>query len=63
MDGEEFMRELLNYGVSAISLTITGSTHTEGVRACVSMIPRDLFPDLEIRLKQFNRDHSNRSIK
>ena len=34
--GEELLEKLLYYGVCAISLTITGSEHTEGLRACVS---------------------------
>ncbi|MBK7378061.1 MAG: pyridoxal phosphate-dependent aminotransferase [Ignavibacteriales bacterium] len=57
MDGEELLRELLFYGVSAISLEITGSKRTEGLRACVSLVRRDQFPDLEKRLKQFYKDH------
>lgn len=57
MDGETLLRELLCYGIGAISLAITGSTRTEGVRACVSMVPRDLFGDLEKRLVQFAEDH------
>lgn len=57
MDGETLLRELLCYGIGAISLAITGSTRLEGVRACVSMVPRDLFGDLEKRLVQFAQDH------
>jgi aspartate/methionine/tyrosine aminotransferase len=57
MDGETLLRELLCYGISAISLAITGSDRTEGVRACVSMVPRDLFDELEKRLRQFESDH------
>ena len=57
MDGETLLRELLCYGIGAISLAITGSTRTEGIRACVSMVPRDLFGELEKRLVQFAEDH------
>jgi len=57
MKGEELLEELIYYGVSAISLSITGSEHTEGLRACVSLVPRTQFPELEIRLKRFNEDH------
>lgn len=58
MNGDTLITEFLRYGISAISLGITGSTHLEGVRACVSMIPRDMFPQLEERLKMFYKDHS-----
>ncbi len=56
MTGRELLRELLCYGVSAITLDITGSER-EGLRACVSMVPREQFSDLEVRLKKFNEDH------
>lgn len=56
--GSELLAELLRYGISAITLDITGSTRTEGLRACVSQIKPDLFPLLEERLALFNRDHS-----
>jgi aspartate/methionine/tyrosine aminotransferase len=57
MAGGELLKELLYYGISAISLSITGSERTEGLRACVSLIPREQFGDLEIRLKKFYKDH------
>ena len=57
--GEELLNELIFYGISAISLAITGSTRTEGIRACVSLVQREQFPALEQRLKQFNEDHKN----
>lgn len=52
--GEELLKEMLYYGVSAISLAITGSEKTEGMRACVSLVKRDQFTALEERLKCFN---------
>jgi hypothetical protein len=55
--GGELLRELLFYGISAISLSICGSGRIEGVRACVSLVRRDQFPDLELRLKKFREDH------
>ena len=55
--GEELLNELLYYGISAISLAITGSERLEGIRACVSLVKRDQFNDLEFRLKRFNQDH------
>ncbi len=57
--GVELVEELLYYGISAISLTTTGSSRTEGIRACVSMTGEDKFDLLETRLKQFNADHKN----
>jgi aspartate/methionine/tyrosine aminotransferase len=58
MSGHELLKELLSYGISAITLDITGSER-EGLRACVSKVPEELFGDLEVRLKKFNEDHSN----
>lgn len=55
--GEELLAEMIYYGVSAISLAITGSTRHEGIRACVSLVHRDQFMALEERLKRFNEDH------
>ncbi len=55
--GPALVEELLYYGISAISLGITGSTRTEGLRACVSQVRRDQFPILEERLKLFGRNH------
>ena len=57
LDGDSLLRELLYYGVSAISLDITGSERHEGIRACVSLVERSQFPDLEYRLKKFHEDH------
>lgn len=59
LTGEQLIEELLYYGVSAISLAITGSERTEGLRACVSQVQRNQFSDLEERLKRFNQDHRN----
>jgi aspartate/methionine/tyrosine aminotransferase len=58
--GEELLNKLLYYGISAISLAITGSERLEGIRACVSMVRRDQFNDLEYRLKRFKEDHSSK---
>ncbi|MFH1296562.1 MAG: pyridoxal phosphate-dependent aminotransferase [Bacteroidota bacterium] len=55
--GEELIKELLYYGISAIALSITGSTRHEGLRACVSLVLRDQFPALEERLKRFYGQH------
>ena len=56
--GEELLGELIYYGVSAISLAITGSERLEGVRACVSLVNPSQFEHLEYRLRKFNEDHS-----
>ncbi len=55
--GRELLTELLNYGISAISLEIAGSTRLEGLRACVSQVPRSQFPDVEFRLQRFSENH------
>jgi aspartate/methionine/tyrosine aminotransferase len=57
LSGEELLRELLHYGISAIALVTTGSERTEGLRACTSLIQRSEFPALGERLAQFHRDH------
>jgi len=55
--GEELLNELIYYGVSAISLAITGSERLEGIRACVSLVKVEQFGDLEYRLQQFHQHH------
>lgn len=55
--GSELLERLLYYGISAISLEITGSTRKEGLRACVSQVSRDQLPVLEKRLQRFHADH------
>lgn len=55
--GVDLLEEMLYYGISAISLDITGSERHEGIRACTSLIQPEQFPILEARLKQFNIDH------
>lgn len=56
-NGPELIEELLYYGISAISLSITGSEKIEGLRACVSLVKRTQFPDLEERLIKFREHH------
>ena len=55
--GVELVEELLYYGISAISLTTTGSDRHEGLRACVSLTGKERFPALQERLAQFQEDH------
>jgi aspartate/methionine/tyrosine aminotransferase len=57
LTGEELIEKLVYYGVSAISLAITGSERIEGLRACVSQTSPSQFPDLEYRLKKFNEHY------
>ncbi len=56
-NGADLLQEMLYYGISAISLEITGSSRKEGLRACVSQVGQDQFPDLEDRLRKFREDH------
>lgn len=57
LSGAELQKELMRYGVSAISLHCTGSEQ-EGIRVCVSMLNSDeIFENLNQRLKAFNNEH------
>ncbi|MDT8400358.1 MAG: pyridoxal phosphate-dependent aminotransferase [Bacteroidales bacterium] len=56
MSSGELLENLLYYGISAITLNITGSDKKEGLRACVSQIPNTMFPLLETRLQRFYED-------
>jgi aspartate/methionine/tyrosine aminotransferase len=56
-DGADLLRELLHYGVSAITLETTGSCRREGLRACVSMTGDEQLACLEQRLARFHSDH------
>ncbi len=55
--GTRLLRELLYYGISAITLEITGSERKEGLRACVSQVGLDKMSLLEKRLRKFVKDH------
>ena len=55
--GQKLLEEMIYYGISAISLAITGSERLEGIRACVSLVQREQFPELEKRLNKFHQDH------
>lgn len=57
MSAEELLDELVYYGISAISLLITGSEKEEGIRACTSLVRHDQMKDLEVRLSKFREDH------
>jgi hypothetical protein len=55
--GGELLQELLSYGIGAITLNITGSERSEGLRACVSQLRRKQMPLLEERLKLFRENN------
>lgn len=57
MTGSELMKELIYYGVSAISLGTTGSNQ-QGLRACTSFIKDHQYELLEERLKLFRENHN-----
>jgi aspartate/methionine/tyrosine aminotransferase len=59
--GEELVEELMNYGISSISLLNTGSRKTEGIRACVSQVSEEQLPELEYRLQLFHS--KNKTIR
>ena len=56
MTGGELMRALINYGVSAISLSTTGSNQ-EGLRACTSFIKDNQYDLLDERLSTFEANY------
>jgi aspartate/methionine/tyrosine aminotransferase len=56
MTSEELIEELLFYGISAISLDITGSDRPDGLRACVSHIDHSQMETFEQRVKAFHRN-------
>ncbi len=58
MSGGELLKELMYYGVSSISLGTTGSEQG-GVRACTSRMREELYPVMEERMREFDKDHRN----
>ena len=56
LTGGQLLIELMYYGVSSICLSTTGS-HRQGVRACTSRMREELYPVLEERMKEFEKDH------
>jgi aspartate/methionine/tyrosine aminotransferase len=55
--GADLIRELLLYGISAITLESAGSSRVDGLRACVSLTDDSRFEDLRRRLQAFHTDH------
>lgn len=60
MSGGELLQELLEYGISAITLEITGSEKHEGLRACTSQIGDKQIQLLAERLQIFNTNHKKK---
>jgi len=58
MTGSELLEKLLYYGISAISLEITGSKR-DGLRACMSQISKNQINDLTNRLSTFHKHYPN----
>ena len=56
MSSGELAKELMYYGVSAISLVTTGS-HQEGLRACTSFIQDHQYAQLDERMAVFAENH------
>lgn len=56
MTGGELMKELMFYGISAISLETTGSKQP-GLRICTSFIKNDQYEIMEKRLNKFGENH------
>lgn len=62
MTSNELLKEFLYYGLSAISLTITGSSDPNGLRICVSFVRNDQVPELEKRLADFSKERTRKKI-
>ena len=58
MTGGELIKALIPFGISAISLSITGSKQ-EGIRACTSFIKDHQYEQLDQRLKAFTELNAN----
>ena len=58
MSGGELMKALIPFGISAISLSTTGSNQ-EGLRACTSFIKEHQYELLDKRLAEFNELYSS----
>lgn len=56
MSSERLINKLIYYGISAITLSSTGSAR-HGLRGCVSNITEDQYEELDRRLQLFSRDY------
>lgn len=59
LSGSELMKELIYYGISAISLGTTGSVQ-EGLRICTSFIKDHQYELLEERVRLFQENHETK---
>lgn len=57
--GVDLLEEMLYYGISSISLDITGSHRNEGLRACVSQTSFEKMNILKERLEKFNEHNKH----
>jgi aspartate/methionine/tyrosine aminotransferase len=57
MTNSDLMKEFLYYGLSAISLSITGSENKNGLRICVSFVRMDQIVELDKRLTKFRENN------
>nr|HPM13542.1 aminotransferase class I/II-fold pyridoxal phosphate-dependent enzyme [Bacteroidales bacterium] len=57
LKGSELLYKLLHFGISAITLDITGSERIEGLRACTSQIGEKQLLYLQQRLPIFNTNY------
>ncbi len=62
MTGSELMKALLYYGISVISLAITGSQNPNGLRICVSFVRMNQLEELENRLKSFTENYDLKNV-
>lgn len=53
LTSDQLMKEFLYFGISAISLAITGSENPNALRACVSFVRMNQMEILESRLREF----------
>ncbi len=56
MTSGELMRKFLYYGLSAVSLSITGSENKNGLRICVSFVRPEQIDELDERLRKFKSE-------
>lgn len=57
MEGGPLLEELIHYGISAITLDVTGSKYTQGLRSCVSLTKMENMALLRSRLAAFQQSH------
>ena len=60
MTSGELLRSLISYGVSALSLNVTGSKK-QGLRACSSQVKMEQISILNERLMKFNKHYSEKN--